>query len=197
MDGRGAGALVLWFIVTVVVGADLGFPDPDVTVGTVRTVSFSGQNKIARIAMTSKMITMVGQWALVKDQMDDACAVWGTVFAVAGCVCATAGADGVVAGVVAAADPADPAAVLGALFTATGEPVTGATATGADAGAEAPLPAVAIVFAIATSMPCMPLSVPATAVSCDGVSVVFAAIEASNCVSDAASVLNVAWNALI
>ena len=36
---------------------------------------FSGQKRIARIAITSTMITMAGQWALVKDQMDDACAV--------------------------------------------------------------------------------------------------------------------------
>ena len=51
---------MVWDIVVVVIGADLGFPDP--AVDTVRTVSFfSGQNKIARIAMTSRMITMVGQ----------------------------------------------------------------------------------------------------------------------------------------
>ena len=59
---------VSWEKLTVVVetvagiGADLGFPDPAVPVETVRTGSFfSGQNKIARIAMTSKTITMVGQ----------------------------------------------------------------------------------------------------------------------------------------
>jgi hypothetical protein len=54
------------------VGADLGFPDPEFPVETVFNISFSGQNKIARIAMTSKTITMVGQWALVKLQIDDA-----------------------------------------------------------------------------------------------------------------------------
>ena len=48
-------------MVTAAVGADLGFPDPDVPVGTVLTDSFSGQNKIASIAMTSNTITMVGQ----------------------------------------------------------------------------------------------------------------------------------------
>jgi len=47
--------------ITFGVGADLGFPDPDVVVDTVLTVSFSGQNKIARIAITSKTITIVGQ----------------------------------------------------------------------------------------------------------------------------------------
>ncbi len=49
-------------MITVEVGADLGFPDPAASVETVRTDSFfSGQNKIARIAMPSKTITMVGQ----------------------------------------------------------------------------------------------------------------------------------------
>jgi len=48
--------------VAIGVGADLGFPDPAAPVETVRTGSFfSGQNKIARIAMTSRTITMVGQ----------------------------------------------------------------------------------------------------------------------------------------
>jgi hypothetical protein len=54
------------------VGANLGFPDPEVIVETVLTSSFSGQNKIARIARTSRTITMVGQWAFVNDQNDDA-----------------------------------------------------------------------------------------------------------------------------
>ena len=140
--------------------------------------------------MTSRMITMVGQWAFVNDQSDDACAACGTVFAVAGWVCATVGADGVVAGVVAAG---------GALFTATGEPATGVTATGADAGDVAAagagagvlLPAVATVFAIATSVLCIPLRVAATDASCEGVSVVLAATEALNCVSVIASVFKV------
>lgn len=61
-------------------GADLGFPDPDETVDTVLTVSFSGQNKMARIAITSRIMTIVGQCALVKDQNDDACAVCGAEF---------------------------------------------------------------------------------------------------------------------
>jgi hypothetical protein len=186
--GRAGEEAMFWFMVTLGVGADLGFPDPDVAVDTVRTVSFSGQNKIARIAMTSRMITMVGQWAFVNDQSDDACAACGTVFAVAGWVCATVGVDGVVAGVV------------GALFTATGEPATGATATGADAGdvagAEVLLPAVATVFAIATSVLCIPLRVAATDASCEGVSVVLAETEALNCESVVASVFRVPWNAL-
>ena len=195
--GRAGEEAVLWFTVTLWVGADLGFPDPDVADDTVRTVSFSGQNKIARIAMTSRMITMVGQWAFVNDQSDDACAACGTVFAVVGWVSATVGVDGAVTdGVVAG--------VLGAVtgvgvITATGEPATGATATGADAGAVAGtevLPAFAMVFAIATSVLCIPLSVTATDASCEGVSVVLAATDAPNCVSVAASVLRVPWNAL-
>ncbi len=185
-------------MVTVVVGADLGFPDPDVAVDTVRTVSFSGQNKIARIAMTSSTITMVGQWALVKVQMDDACAVCGTLLFAEGEVCAaTVGV--VVAGVcVACADPAaapGAVAVDGLLFTATGEPACCDVATGAEAAGA--LFAVAMVFAIATSVLPMPLSVACTAASCEGASVVFAATELSNCVSVAASVLKVPLNALI
>jgi hypothetical protein len=180
------------------VGADLGFPDPDVVVDTVRTVSFSGQNKIARIAITSRTITMVGQWAFVNDHSDEACAVCGTVFCVVGCVCATTGVDGVVAG----ADPADTAGVLGAVavdgvFTATDDPAACVTATGVDAtGATGALPAVAIVFAIATSVFCMPFNVDATVASCEGVSVVFATTDALSCVSIVASVLKVPWNAL-
>jgi hypothetical protein len=53
------------------IGADLGFPDPEFVVETILTSSFSGQNKIARIAMTNRMITMVGQWLFVNDQSDD------------------------------------------------------------------------------------------------------------------------------
>jgi len=117
----------------------------------------------------------------VKDQSDDACAVCGTVFTVAGWVCATVGVDGVVAGVCA---------------TATGAVAGVFTATGAEAGTDA-LPVVAIVFAIATSVLCMPLSVPCTAVCCEGVSVVFAASDVFNCESVAASVLSVPWNSLI
>ncbi len=182
-------------MVMVAVGADLGFPDPDGVVDTVLTVSFSGQNKIARIAMTSKTITMVGQWALVKDQMDDACAVCGTLLLLLGAVCAaTAGVDGAVAGACAAGADAPGAGDADGLFTATGEPAGCAAATGAVAGT---LFAVAMVLAIATSVLCMPLSVVATAASCEGVSVVFAATEALNCVSDAASVLKVVLNALI
>ena len=144
--------------------------------------------------MTSRMITMVGQWALVKDQMDDACAVCGTVFAVAGWVCATVGVDGVVAGAVRGRS-LDRCGRRGYRHrrTASG----GVTATGEDAGAVAGAEAVVAarlrsVFAIATSVLPMPLSVAATAASCEGVSVVFAAIEAFNWVSVAASVFKVA-----
>jgi hypothetical protein len=117
-------------IVMVGVGA-FGFPDPDVDdVETVRTGSFfSGQNKIARIAMTSRTITIVGQWALVKLQRDDACAVCGTaLFAagvVAGWVCATTVVDGVVVMAAIGAEPAGMFGIVaadGALFTATDEP---------------------------------------------------------------------------
>jgi hypothetical protein len=186
--------------VMVGVGADLGFPDPTVLVEIVRTDSFfSGQNKIARIAMTSRTITMVGQWALVKLQMDDACAVCGTAL--------FAGAGGVV---VAAATGADPAAagilgivaIDGALFAATGEPAGGVVATGADPAAGALFatalpPPFAISFAIATSVPCMPFNVACTAVSCDGVSVELETTEASNCVSVTASALKVVLKTLI
>jgi hypothetical protein len=49
-------------VAAVAIGADVGFPDPVAPVETVRTDSFfSGQNKIARIAMISNTITMVGQ----------------------------------------------------------------------------------------------------------------------------------------
>jgi len=63
-------------------GADLGFPEPEFPVDTVLTVSFSGQNKIARIASTSNTITIVGQCAFVNDQKDEACAVCGAAFVV-------------------------------------------------------------------------------------------------------------------
>ena len=198
--GRAGEEVMFWFMVTVVVGADLGFPDPDVTVDTVLTVSFSGQNKIARIAMTSRMITMVGQWALVKLHSDDACAVCGTVFAVAGWVCATTGADGAVAGAVpiVGAEPA-PADAAGDVFTATGELAGCVAATGAEATGAlfTRLCSVAIVFVIATSVLPMPLSVACTAVSCEGVRVVFAAIDAFSWLSVAASAPSVVLNWLI
>ena len=55
-------ALVIGLAETVGVGVDVDFPDPVIPLETVRTGSFfSGQNKIARIAMMSKTITMVGQ----------------------------------------------------------------------------------------------------------------------------------------
>jgi hypothetical protein len=176
------GELVFWFIVGV--GADFGFPDPDAD--TVRTVSFfSGQNKIARIAMMSRMITIVGQWALVNDQSDDACAVCGTVFAVVGWVCATTGADGVVAGVVAAEGAVFTATgalgvtvTEGEVFTATGEVAGCVVATGAEAAGV--FWSSATVFAMATSVLPMPFNVACTAACCEGVSVVFAAIEAFN-----------------
>jgi hypothetical protein len=178
------------------VGADLGFPDPTAPVETVRTNSFfSGQNKIARIAMTSRTITMVGQWALVKLQMDDACAVCGTVlFVVAGWVCAMTVVDGVA---VAATIGADSAVVGdGVLFTATGT-LAGCVAAIGALFAAGLLPPFATSFAIATSVPCMPFNVACTAVSCEGVSVALVASEASNCVSIAASALKVVLKALI
>ena len=64
--------VVLWFTVVVVV-CELGRAWLEIVVAT----SFSGQNKIMRIAIMSKMIAMVGQWALVNDQNEDACAVCG------------------------------------------------------------------------------------------------------------------------
>jgi hypothetical protein len=174
--------------VAVAVGADLGFPDPAAPVETVRTAnSFSGQNKIARIAITSRTITMVGQWALVKLQRDDAWAVCGTVLStVAGWVCATTVVDGVTG-----------APTAGALFTAIGALAGCVAATGALFATGLVPPPFATSFAIATSVPCMPFKVACTAVSCEGVSVVLVASEASNCVSIAASVLNVVLKALI
>lgn len=150
---------------------------------------------------------MVGQWALVKLQSDDACAVCGTVFAVAGWVCATTGVGDVVAGAVlvvgdCAVTGDDPIAMLGevagvegAVFTATGDVAGCVVATGAEAaGVLGAFCADATVFAMATSVLPMPFSVACTAVSCEGVSVVFAAIEAFNCPSVAASVPSVALN---
>ena len=188
--------VVVETVVAVEIGANLGFPDPAALVETVRTGSFfSGQNKIARIAMTSKTITMVGQWALVKLQMDDTCAVCGTgLFAVAGWVCATTVVDGVA---VAATTGADPTVVgAGALFTATGALADCVTAIGA-LFATGLLPPFAMSVAIATSVPCMPFNVACTAVSCEGANVILVASEASNCVSVAASALNVVLKALI
>jgi hypothetical protein len=80
--GRGEVDAAFWDDITVTfeVGADLGFPDPEVPVETVLTDSFSGQNKIARIAITSKTITIVGQCAFVNDKNEDACAVCGAGF---------------------------------------------------------------------------------------------------------------------
>jgi hypothetical protein len=183
--------------VAVAVGADLGFPDPAAPVETVRTAnSFSGQNKIARIAITSRTITMVGQWALVKLQMDDACAVCGTALFAEGDACA------VIAGVCAAigAELADAAGATatdgGMLFTATGALAGCVTAIGALFATEL-LPPFAMPVAIATSVPCMPFNVACTAVSCEGVNVILAASEASNCESVAASALNVVLKALI
>jgi hypothetical protein len=97
-----------------------------------------------------------------------------------------------VPGVVAAVLP--PVVADGAVFTATGDPEGCVVATGADAGA---LFAVAIVFAIATSVPCIPVSVVSTAVSCDGVRVVLAEIEVANWANAPERVLNVALNVLI
>lgn len=185
-------------MVTVEVGADLGVPDPDVPVETVLTTSFSGQNKIARIAMTSRMITIVGQCAFVNDHKDETCAVCGADGA-AGVVCAEGA---VTAGAVAAAGEGEPVlgavAAEGAVFTATGAPVVGfADATGVPADAlPAPMFAVATVFAIATSVFFIPFSVVCTAASCDGVSVEFVASDVFNCESVAASVLNVWLNSL-
>lgn len=199
--GLGGAGLVSWDRFTVGVGADFGFPDPDVPVETVLTASFSGQNRIARIAMTSRMITIVGQWAFVKDQRDDACAVCGAV--AAGVVCATGA---VTAGVAAAVGDAAPVlgAAIGLVFAATGAlgealVATGelgnVVATGAEAGAEF-APALEMVSAIATRVLCIPFSVFCTAASCDGVSVEFDASDASNCESVAASVLSVWLNSL-
>jgi hypothetical protein len=180
------------------VGADLGFPDPMVSVETVRTVvSFSGQNKIARIAIMSKMITIVGQCDFVNYHNDDACAVCGafevcvvgavTTGVVAVAVTCAVGAVAVVGLVMATG-------WLGEVFTATGE-LGWAVATGADAGAEA-VPAFATVFAIATRVVCIPFSVASTDASCDGVSVVFAASDVLSWPSVVARVPSVWLNAL-
>lgn len=103
---------------------------------------------------------------------------------------ATVGAGVVAAGACATgATGAEAAgAVLGKEFTATGADGC-ATATGA-------VFALAMVFAIATRVLCMPLSVAATDASWLGVNVVFAASELSNWLSVAESVPKVVWNAL-
>jgi len=144
--------------------------------------------------MTSRMITIVGQCAFVNDHKDDTCAVWGTDCDVGVVSAATVG----VVAVVGAVAPV-PGAVVGAVFTATGDPVVGcvaATGAPADALPAEPVFAVAIVFAIATSVPCMPFNVVCTAASCDGVSVEFDASDVFNWESVAARVLNVWLNSL-
>ena len=146
------------------------------------------------------MITMVGQWSLVKLQMDDACAVCGTGLFTEGDTCAVAagGAAGVCAAI--GAEPTGAAAAVvaddGVMFTATGALAGGVAATGA-LFATGLLPPFATSFAIATSVPCIPFNVACTAVSCEGVSVEFKTTEASSCESVAASALNVVLKALI
>lgn len=133
---------------------------------------------------------MVGQWALVNDQSDEACAVCGTLFAVAGAAGVVAGAVTTVGDWVVAALGA--AAVEGAVFTATGEVAGWVDATGAETiGA---LFAFEMVFAMATSVLPMPLSVFCTAIACDGVSVAFVASEAFNWPRVVASVLSTELN---
>jgi hypothetical protein len=192
------GETVVCETATVGVAGALGLLGADDVVVTVLTVSFSGQNKIARIAMTSNMITIVGQWAFVNDQNDDACAVCAVLLTegvvptagVGVMFAATLGWVGAVAGI---------EGVLGAtLFTAGAE----LTATGADADVPLPvappaklLPALPLplvmLFAIATRVLCMPVSVACTVASCDGVSVVLTASDVFNCVSVAESVFKV------
>ncbi len=157
---------------------------------TVLTVSFSGQNKMARIAITSNMITIVGQCAFVNDQKDDACAVCGAV--AAGVLCATGAA--VTAGVVAVVGVFTATDLLGEGFVATGE-LGCVVATGAEAETGT-LPALVMVFAIATSVLCMPVNVLCTTCCCADVNVEFTASELFNWVSIAASVLNVPRSAL-
>ncbi len=126
--------------------------------------------------------------------MDDACAVCGTALFDKGDACA------VIAGVaywvcVGAAGLAGAVADECVLFTATGAWAGCVVAIGALFATEL-LPLFAISFAIATSVPCMPVSVFCTAVSCDGVSVELETTKVLICVSVAASVFNVALNAL-
>jgi len=85
-------------------------------------------------------------------------------------------------------------------FTATGAVLGCLTATGADAGTLAAMLLLlpfAIVVAIATSVPRIPFNVVCTAASCEAESVVFAASDAFNCESVAASVLSVPLKAPI
>ena len=139
----------------------------------------SGQKRTARMTITRMTIAMVGQWAFVNDQNDDACAVCGTVLAgvttvegvvgIAG-VAGVDGADGVTAASGAEGDPA-------LLFNAVDGLDEGVAAA---IGAEAAVFPVAIEFAIATSVLCMPLSVVATACCWVALMLGFATSDAFN-----------------
>lgn len=149
--------------------ADTEFvPAPDVAVAvtlgvemlTVLTdsfVSFSGQKRIARIAITSTMITITGQLALVKDQMDDACAVAWTLF--------VAGAAGgvVAAGVFAAADGVVAGGVCATCEGATVDAPATVPADGVAAAIGDRFSSCAICVAMVSRVPLMPPSVAAIA----------------------------------
>lgn len=159
--------------------------------------SFSGQNNITRIARIKTMIAMVGQWLLVNDQNDDACAVCGACVAGVACAatvgCVTAGVLGAVVatgdvgveGVVCATPVlcavvgAGAVVAIGALFTLV------------------PFMAAVTVLLIATRVLAMPLSVDCTPCACAGVKVALVASDAFNCESVATKLLNVVSKALI
>jgi hypothetical protein len=196
---------VLW--VTVVVD-DCGVAVCFDWVEMVVMTSFSGQNKITRIAIISKMIAMVGQCDLVNDQNDDACAVCGASGAagVVGVTCATTGTpeEAVVVSV-------ELAVVVAAIATAGVDGVFSAMPVLCIAGAVATTGLVfdiaigaapfavmsALMFAVMVlRMPAMLVSVACTPCCSADVITEFAETVLFNCPRAATSVLKVLSNEL-